>query len=162
VLAHSLGGVVTFDAAVRKKRRLWVKHFVTFGSQSAFFHLMNPRLGLTPYEGSVVKLPPSIGTWTSFWEPMDPLAFTTAPVFVLEDGTTAPVDIPVQVREASELLSSFLWTHSCYWTHQEVIEKIGAILQLPFRSPVKQGRRTRIPPSSGRRQPRTISRRSNT
>ena len=62
VVAHSLGGVVAFDAAATGSQGLYIKSFVTFGSQSPFFHLIDPRDGrnstaLPPYRGGRSKVP---------------------------------------------------------------------------------------------------------
>jgi hypothetical protein len=74
VLAHSLGGVITFDTATADQP-LWIRQFVTFGSQPSLFHVCDPRGGaLTPYAGAPVQLPQSIGAWTNLWEPLDPVA----------------------------------------------------------------------------------------
>jgi hypothetical protein len=84
VLAHSLGGVITFDAAIDAQRPLWIKTLVTFGSQPAFFHVLDPRQELSRYvRNSPVKLPATIGSWVNLWEAMDFLAFATGKVFLL-------------------------------------------------------------------------------
>ena len=76
LIAHSLGGAVSFDAAVSDSRPLWIKNFITFGSQSPFFHVLDRRSNtLAAYAGARVVLPPTIQQWTNLWEPMDPLAF---------------------------------------------------------------------------------------
>jgi hypothetical protein len=46
VIAHSPGDVGAFDAAVKpvsEAKRLWIKSFVSFGSQAALFHIVDPR-----------------------------------------------------------------------------------------------------------------------
>jgi hypothetical protein len=110
VIGHSLGGVVAVDIATADEP-LWTRSLVTFGSQSRFFHVCDPRGGqLRPYaDGTLVQLPRSLGAWTNLWEPMDVLAFIAAKVFRMHDGS-APIDLPV-----SHLASSGLWTHSVYW-----------------------------------------------
>lgn len=119
VVAHSLGGLVSFDAAVLHEPRLWIKKFVTFGSQPAFFHVLDPRAGLTRYTpGGKVRLPPQIRRWISLWEPMDPLGFLAGSVFT--HGNDDPEDF-----EVAHLVTSGLWTHSSYWTHPEVARHIG-------------------------------------
>jgi hypothetical protein len=111
VMAHSLGGIVSLDAALRPTDPLWIKTFITFGSQPAFFQVMDTREGLSPYTADrPAKLPATIGRWINFWEPMDLLAFLQGGVFELNSGTR-PTDTPVQ-----HLASSGLWTHSSYWT----------------------------------------------
>jgi surfactin synthase thioesterase subunit len=42
VLAHSLGGAITFDTATADQP-LWIRQFVTFGSQPSLFHVCDPR-----------------------------------------------------------------------------------------------------------------------
>jgi hypothetical protein len=124
VVSHSLGGVITFDAAVTGQPQLWVKAFVTFGSQSSFFHVLDPRGGaLSIYTPAhPVTLPETIGRWTNLWEPTDPLAFVAGKVFRLHSGES-PTDI-----EVPHLVSSGLWTHSAYWAHEKLIEEIRLIL----------------------------------
>lgn len=72
VVGHSLGGVIAVDVATADDP-LWVRSLVTFGSQSPFFHVIDPRGGqLLPFEeGHPVRLPTSVGHWTNLWEPMD-------------------------------------------------------------------------------------------
>lgn len=120
VIAHSLGGVIAFDAAAQEgPDRLWIGRFVTFGSQSAFFHVLRARDGLEPYRvGIPVALPASIGGWTNLWEALDPLAFLAAKVFRLRSGQ-APVDVEVPHRE-----SEGLWTHGSYWTDPLLVGEI--------------------------------------
>ena len=131
VIAHSLGGVIAFDAAVKpesENKRLWIKSFVTFGSQAAFFHIVDPRHPeLETYRHDVpVKLPPSIALWTNLWDPMDLLAFTAATVFRLANGGT-PVDISVQ-DTASELVAERGWAHSIYWKSNELVDALRQAL----------------------------------
>ncbi len=122
VLAHSLGGVVAIDMATATQL-LWVRRLVTFGSQPSFFHACDPRGGvLEPYSGVPVKLPPSVGSWTNLWEPLDPLAFAAARVFELYNGS-APIDV-----EVPHLASSGIWTHSDYWELDYVVSSIRAVL----------------------------------
>jgi hypothetical protein len=121
VLAHSLGGVIAVDMATAADP-LWIRQLVTFGSQSPFFHVCDPRGGvLTPYTGIPVQLPESIGRWTNLWEPLDPLAFVTARVFRLQGAPPDDIKIP-------HLASSGMWTHSDYWTLESVAEAIRKAL----------------------------------
>ncbi|MDH0090314.1 hypothetical protein N7373_02560 [Achromobacter mucicolens] len=131
VIAHSLGGVVAFDAAVKplsEDKRLWIKSFVTFGSQAAFFHIVDPRLPeLRAYRRNApVELPASIARWTNLWNPMDLLAFTAGTVFRLADGST-PLDICVQ-DSASELLAKNEGPHTAYWASDELTHAVQAAL----------------------------------
>lgn len=113
VIAHSLGGVVAFDAALDKQQPLWIKRFITFGSQSSFFHIFDPRTGLAQYTHDLpVTLPPTIQQWTNLWDPMDLLAFAMSSVFLLHDGKP-PLDIPIH-NSTSRIIYSKGWTHSLY------------------------------------------------
>lgn len=117
VFGHSLGGVISFDIAVAGEPQLWINRLLTFGSQSPFLHLMDPRGGaLAPFHlGSPTQLPETIGKWINLWEPLDPLAFIAAKVFRCASGDF-PVDRPVH-----HLASSPLWTHSVYWRSAELL-----------------------------------------
>jgi hypothetical protein len=120
VIAHSLGGVIAFDTAVSGEPRLWIRSLITFGSQSPFFHVVDPRGGgLAPYvPGQPVSLPATIGSWTNLWEPLDPLAFIAAKVFTLNSGH------PPDDRAVHHLASSGLWTHTVYWHHPDLAAAI--------------------------------------
>ena len=127
VIAHSLGGVIAFDAATTSARRLFVRHLVTFGSQASFFQVVDPRAGLTRYvpkhdgyPAQAIPLPPSIQSWESLWEPLDPLAFL-AGIFRLASQET-PTDAMVPHAPAQ------LWTHSAYWTSDYVRDAIRRVL----------------------------------
>jgi hypothetical protein len=124
LIGHSLGGVIAVDMATADDP-LWTRSLVTFGSQSPFFHVCDPRGGqLRPYaDGSFVQLPASLGAWTNLWEPMDMLAFIAGNVFRMNDGT-APIDLPID-----HLVSSGLWTHSVYWDLDEVKLAINKALE---------------------------------
>jgi hypothetical protein len=124
VIGHSLGGVIAVDLATADEP-VWISSLVTFGSQSPFFHVCDPRGGqLVPFEeGRLVQLPRSLGVWTNLWEPMDLLAFVAAKVFRMYDGS-APVDLAVD-----HLASSGLWTHSAYWQLSEVTSAIEKALE---------------------------------
>ncbi|MFI1734188.1 hypothetical protein ACH40E_34260 [Streptomyces acidicola] len=124
VVAHSLGGVIAVDMATSTSP-LWTDKLLTFGSQSAFFHVCDPRGGqLEPYaEHQRVALPPSLANWTNLWEPLDLLAFAASAVFQLHDGSS-PIDIPVQ-----HMASTGLWTHSAYWNSPEVATAITCAMR---------------------------------
>ncbi|KOG30615.1 hypothetical protein [Streptomyces resistomycificus] len=123
IAAHSLGGVIAVDMATAEQP-LWTESLLTFGSQSALFHVCDPRGGqLTAYDGrQPVSLPPTLRRWTNLWEPLDVLAFAAARLYRLHDGT-APVDVPVP-----HLASAGLWTHSAYWAHPEVAAQLAAAM----------------------------------
>jgi hypothetical protein len=124
IAAHSLGGVVAVDMATTAAEPLWTGQLLTFGSQSALFHVCDPRGGrLAPYDGThPVRLPPTLRRWTNLWEPLDVLAFAATRLYRLHDGT-APVDVPVP-----HLASTGLWTHSAYWEHPEVAAVLASIM----------------------------------
>ncbi|MFE7271061.1 hypothetical protein [Streptomyces sp. NPDC057623] len=123
VVAHSLGGVIAVDMATAHEP-LWTERLVTFGSQSAFFHVCDPRGGqLLPYSGQTpVQLPASLGRWTNLWEPLDMLAFAASQVFRLNDGSS-PADRPVP-----HAASTGLWTHSAYWDLPDVATAIAEVM----------------------------------
>ncbi len=121
ILAHSLGGVLSFDAAVLGQPPLWIDNFVTFGSQSSFFHIVDPRKSLSPYTTQQpVQLPEQIKHWFNLWEPLDFLAFNAERVFRLAGGRS-PKDIPV-FSPTSRILGNFGITHGVYWESNELIE----------------------------------------
>jgi hypothetical protein len=86
VVAHSLGGIIAWDMAIRPHRPLYVDPLVTFGSQSAIIEIFSPR----PYKpwqdegnfkGVPLLLPSTITRWFNFWDPLDPLAYSAQRVF---------------------------------------------------------------------------------
>lgn len=124
VVAHSLGGVIAFDAATRKTAPLWIDGFVTFGSQPAFFEVLDPRQGLPRYStGNPIGLPGTIARWTNLWEPLDVLAFAAGKVFRLHSGLS-----PADLRTAHNL-NYGLATHSTYWGSPELVVAIQQTLR---------------------------------
>ncbi|HEX2189259.1 MAG TPA: hypothetical protein VHG51_10200 [Longimicrobiaceae bacterium] len=127
VIAHSLGGVVAFDAAVSGSPRLWIKNFVTLGSQAAFFHLQDPRGTLAAYTtGSAVKLPRTINHWINVSDRHDWLAFGTDRVFRLHDGVS-PAEVGIE--STTDLLRGLLTSHFAYWSAPPAVEAIGRALR---------------------------------
>lgn len=124
VAAHSLGGVIAFDLAVAAEDPLHVDGLVTFGSQSPWFHVVDPRATtLAAYTGAPVALPATIrGPWVNLWEPLDPLAFVASRVFRLADGS-APDDRMVPYETGSGL-----WTHSVYWERHQLVDAVREVL----------------------------------
>lgn len=109
VLGHSYGGVIAFTMATRKDNPIHMRRFVTFGSQSAFFHVIQP-IGLVPeFLGKPVPVPATIGSWLNVWEPLDPLAFLAQKVFVLASGGS------LEDRALPHDPDGGFWTHSAYW-----------------------------------------------
>jgi hypothetical protein len=127
VVAHSLGGVAAFDAALSPSRPLWIKALVTFGSQPAFFHAVDRREELAEFApGQPVALPATIDRWTNLWEPMDVVAFTAGVVFRFEpDGRSSDLRI---ATPATEIWDARGWTHSAYWESDELVDTLRATL----------------------------------
>jgi len=123
VFGHSLGGVIAFDLAAATEPPLWIDRLLTFGSQSAFLHVLDPRgAPLQAFTGAPVPLGPSIGRWVNLWEPLDPLAFVASRVFRLASGA-----LP-QDRAIEHLASYGLWTHSAYWAASDLIATARELL----------------------------------
>ena len=127
VVAHSLGGVIAFDAATTAAQGLFIRHFITFGSQSSFFEVIDPRQGLQPYvpgqngqPARPVVLPDRIQSWKSLWEPLDPLAFLTRIFRLASQATPTDEMVPHEPDQ--------LWTHSSYWTSSCLPDTIRQVL----------------------------------
>lgn len=124
VVAHSLGGVVTFDMACANENPLHLKALVTLGSQPAFFHLLDPREDLDPYQDEQpVTLPPTIRAWTNVWDEYDMLAFATGEVFRLHDGSI-PKDVRVRATRSRLRGGLMMRSHLSYFTQAETAEAI--------------------------------------
>jgi hypothetical protein len=125
ILAHSLGGVLSFDAAVLGQPPLWIDHFVTMGSQSSFFHVVDARKTLSPHNANqLVELPKQIRQWFNLWEPLDFLSFSAERIFRLAGGQL-PKDIPV-FSPASRILSNPLTNpHGIYWESDELVKLLN-------------------------------------
>jgi len=121
LIAHSLGGVISFDAMMAPAIGvpLHVHSFVSFGSQPAFFQIIDPRIaGATYTAGCPIRLPDTLKQWFNLWNVVDLLAFTAGTVFRLNDGSK-PEDIVVE-DSISVMLDANLWLHSIYWTSAEL------------------------------------------
>lgn len=117
VIAHSLGGVVAFDAANRAENPLHIKTFLTFGSQASLFNVAVPRGFLNRYsQGQPIQVGKTIGNWLNLYEPLDFLAFRATPVFQL--------DPPAVDREVPHRDSYGLYTHSIYWQTEHLVDAI--------------------------------------
>ena len=123
VIAHSLGGVVSFDMACAEDNPLHIESFVTMGSQPAFFHLLDPRQGVAPFEGEPVTLPGAIGRWTNVWDEYDVLAFATDEVFRLHDGSP-PTDVSVRATRSRLRGGVFMRSHLRYFENQDTADTI--------------------------------------
>lgn len=129
LIAHSLGGVISFDMATAERDPLCIDRFITLGSQPAFFHLLDPRPGIVPpFEGEPVPLPATIGRWTNIWDEYDPLAFGVAGLFRLHDGT-APIDRPVRCYRDVVRGAALLQSHLGYFSRRPSIAAIREALK---------------------------------
>jgi len=135
VIAHSLGGVISFDMATAETSPLHIGRFITLGSQPAFFHMLDPRSGGVPaFEGEPVTLPATIGRWTNIWDELDVLAFGVSEVFRLHDGSR-PLDQPVRCYRDPVRGAALLPSHLGYFTRKASIQAIGeAMADSPSRS----------------------------
>eukprot|EP00752_Nemacystus_decipiens_P013945 g12381.t1 len=127
IIAHSLGGVVTFDMACLNHEPLYIEAFITMGSQPAFFHLLDPREGVAKFEGEPVTVPPTIGRWTNVWDEYDMLGFATDEVFHLHDGTT-PLDVRVRATKSRLKGGLMMRSHLRYFTNQDTADAIRVTL----------------------------------
>lgn len=127
IIAHSLGGVVSFDMACLKQDPLHIEAFITMGSQPAFFHLLDPREGVTPFEGNPVTVPSTIGRWTNVWDEYDMLGFATDEVFHLHDGTT-PLDVRVRATRSRLKGGLMMRSHLRYFSNQDTADAIKLTL----------------------------------
>ncbi|HTC85876.1 MAG TPA: hypothetical protein VK656_04190 [Candidatus Acidoferrum sp.] len=127
VLAHSLGGLISFDSACATEPPVHIRNLATFGSAVATFHILDPRQEvnlatgvltssvLAAFKpGAPIRLPATLGSWTNIWHAMDPLAFLAGNVFRLNDSST-PVDR--MIEGASD---GWRHAHTSYWTHADV------------------------------------------
>lgn len=127
VIAHSLGGVVSFDLACLNQDALHIQALVTMGSQPAFFHLLDPREGVAPFEGEPVSVPRTICRWTNVWDEYDVLGFATDEVFRLFDGT-APLDVRVRATRSRLKGGVMMRSHLRYFTNQDTANAIRLTL----------------------------------
>ena len=123
VIAHSLGGVVAFDAANRARNPLYIDKLLTFGSQSAFFNVVAPRHVLPLYQhGHSIELGETVGQWVNLFEPMDFLAFAASPVFSTANSENL-IDKMVAHR-----FSYGVYTHSIYWQTDELQQEVVSLM----------------------------------
>ena len=124
VIAHSLGGVISFDMATTEHEPLYIDQFITLGSQPSFFHLLDPRSGKLPaYEGEPITLPETIGKWTNIWDELDLLAFGVRDLFRLHDGTE-PIDQPVRCYRDFVRGAALMQSHLGYFTRRSSVRAI--------------------------------------
>lgn len=128
VIAHSLGGVISFDMATSESEPLHIDNFITLGSQPGFFHLLDPRSGIVPpFEGEPVTLPTTIGRWTNIWDEYDVVAFGVGDLFRLHDGS-APIDQPVRCYRDVVRGAAMMQSHLGYFTRRSAVAAIAEAL----------------------------------
>ncbi|BCM91428.1 hypothetical protein IAD21_03300 [Abditibacteriota bacterium] len=122
VIAHSLGGVIVIDAAMRQDQPLYISTLLTFGSQSSFFNVAVPR-GILPLytRGHSIPLAPTLQRWVNLYEPLDFLAFLASPVFSMASASA------LTDKVVPHHLSYGLYTHSIYWQTNELAQVIAEI-----------------------------------
>lgn len=121
IIAHSLGGVVAFDMALSAADPLHMSSYITLGSQPAFFHLLDPREGLAPFEGEPLGLPANIRRWTNVWDEYDVLAFATGEVFRLHDGGP-PSDYSVRCTRSRFKGAAMMRSHLGYFDNNSTAQ----------------------------------------
>lgn len=130
LIAHSLGGVISFDMATAEQEPLHIRRFITLGSQPGFFHLLDPRsTSVAAFRGEPVTLPATIDRWTNIWDEYDPLAFGVADLFRMHDGS-APVDRPVRCYRDVVRGAGLLQSHLGYFTRRSSITAIKEALDI--------------------------------
>ena len=128
VIAHSLGGVISFDMATAHENPLYIDQFITLGSQPSFFHLLDPRSNQVPvYDGEPVTLPDTIGRWTNIWDELDVLAFGVSELFRLHDGSE-PIDRPVRCYRDVVRGVGMMQSHLGYFTRRSALTAINEAL----------------------------------
>lgn len=130
VVTHSLGGSVAFDLAVAGHPPLHIDHLVSCGCTAPYFHVIGCSPATLPSHepGEPVLLPPTIGTWTNFFVPLDPWGYIAAPVFRLADGS-APDDVELHTGEREDRILRHGAAH--YWRHPRVIAHLRDVLGVP-------------------------------
>lgn len=124
LIAHSLGGVITFDMAMCCDQPLHIDRFVTFGSQPGFFHVLDPRSNdLPPYVGEPVTMKATIQRWTNVWDIYDLIAFGVSDVFRLHDGSV-PRERPIRCHHSPLTGAAMLQSHLSYWSHDASVAAI--------------------------------------
>lgn len=129
VVTHSLGGSVLFDLAVGGQPRLHIDHLLSCACTAPYFHVIgcSPASLSPPDDGQITDLPPSIGSWTNYFIPLDPWGYLAAPVFRLADGRP-PVDVEVHSGEREDRMLRHGANH--YWRHPAVVGGIREALEL--------------------------------
>ena len=108
LIAHSLGGLITFEHVVETGRR--VERFLTVGSQPGLFAELGVlNRPLTP-DANRFTTPEPIEEWVNVYDPDDVLSFLVEPIF--DRGR----DVELNTR------APFPVAHSEYWARSELYE----------------------------------------
>jgi hypothetical protein len=90
VVAHSMGGNITYDILTYFRPHLHCDLLLTVGSQVGLFEELKlfgksdrglPRVPGKPAKEELVGQPPNIGTWLNVFDPSDVLGYSTARIF---------------------------------------------------------------------------------
>jgi hypothetical protein len=122
VVAHSLGGVITYDLLTSYLPGLVVDRLVTVGSQVGLFeelglfHASDPAVPNAAQRR--VAAPKNVGAWLNVVDKADPLAFRAEPIFDAVTDYVYP--------------SGALWAHGAYLRQPRFHDRLAARLaQLP-------------------------------
>jgi hypothetical protein len=113
ILAHSLGGVATFETLVENDLPN-VKRLITFGSQAPFFYEIG-ALKTLPLDK---PFPETFPAWSNFYDLNDPLSYVGE--FVFKDRVT---DYPIESGE------SFPASHSAYLHSTPFWQQVAALIK---------------------------------
>jgi hypothetical protein len=108
VLAHSLGGIASFEMLV-EQRPPQVKGLVTFGSQAPFFH----EIGALRTMKGDAKLPMHFPSWINFYDLNDPLSYVGEDIF----GKDRVSDYKVESGESFPASHSAYLHNRAFWQH---------------------------------------------
>ena len=118
VIAHSLGGIATFDLLV-KKPRPQVKLLVTAGSQAPLLFEMRALHSFEDHGPLPATFPPR---WINFFDPDDLLSYQAAPVF---DRASPEMEVrDIEVRSGQP----FPLSHSAYWESTKLWDRLEPYL----------------------------------
>jgi hypothetical protein len=121
VVAHSMGGIVTYDILTHFAPDLKVDVFATVGSQVALFEELKLFRSSSPdyskAKGNLVELPKNIAAWINVFDHNDVLSYSVAKVF---EGT---------YEFAYDTGVSILGAHSAYFTRPSFYRRMAARLE---------------------------------
>lgn len=111
VLAHSLGGIASFDLLAMEPLPQ-VTRLITVGSQAPFLYEIGALVSLEP----PAALPPHFPAWLNIYDPRDFLGFVGEALF---PGRVTDIEV--------DNGQPFPQAHSSYWSNREVWRAIGAL-----------------------------------